>query len=91
MLRTLSRVVRRYSVNSRVKNPMSPAELGTKHLQPELRKRRLLLNSINRGRLETELFLGGYATDKLWHMSEAQLDEYEKILNETDTDLYNWV
>ncbi|KAL0477390.1 SDH5 [Acrasis kona] len=75
---------------SRVKNPMNPSEVTTKHLPIEARKRRLLLNSRNRGRLETELFLGGFATDRLWNMNEDEVNEYEAILNETDQDLYNW-
>jgi succinate dehydrogenase flavin-adding protein (antitoxin of CptAB toxin-antitoxin module) len=92
MLRSLSRRVGRVIQRTYSQpNPAAPSDISTKHLAPELRRKRLLLNSRNRGRLETELFFGGYANDKLHQMNEQQLDEYEIILNETDADLYNWV
>ena len=56
-----------------------------------VRKRRMLLHSRNRGRVETELFLGGFATDHVWDMKEEEMTQFEKILNETDVDLFNWL
>lgn len=55
------------------------------------KRRQLLLNSRNRGRVETELFLGGYAQEHIWQMSQEQLEQYDKILNETDADLFLWM
>lgn len=55
-----------------------------------IRRRRLLLSSRKRGRVETELFLGGYAAQNIWKMNEKELDEFEKILKEQDYDLFNW-
>lgn len=54
-------------------------------------RRRLLLNSRYRGRVETELFLGGFAAARVWDMSEQELREFEYILAEQDIDLFNWV
>lgn len=59
--------------------------------QEEKRRRRILLNCRNRGRVETELFLGGYAQDHIWRMSSEQLNQFEQILNEADADLFLWL
>lgn len=56
-------------------------------------RRYLLLTSRNRGRIETELFLGGYAlhNDRIWKMSQNELNAYSKILEYTDNELYEYL
>lgn len=56
-----------------------------------IRRKRLLYNSRKRGRVETELFLGSFATEKIWTLREEELDQLEDLLNETDYDIYNWM
>lgn len=88
----------RYSLASRQCQPIimfnsnnKPCYSTTTREQEEKRRRRILLNCRNRGRVETELYLGGYAQDNIWKMSSEQLNQLEQILNETDADLFLWL
>eukprot|EP01080_Neovahlkampfia_damariscottae_P011141 gene11141-3963_t len=63
----------------------------TSSVSQESRRRKLLYHSRKRGRVETELFFGSYATDNIWKMSDEELDLFESLLVEQDVDLYNWV
>src|SRR4051812_35626849 len=56
-----------------------------------IRRKRMLWSSRKRGRVETELFFGSFATEYIWKLNDAELTEFEAILEETDYDLYNWV
>ncbi|KIY67137.1 DUF339-domain-containing protein [Cylindrobasidium torrendii FP15055 ss-10] len=51
---------------------------------------RLVYQSRKRGTLESDLLLSTFARDKLGDMSEAQLQEYDKMLDEPDWDIYYW-
>lgn len=57
----------------------------------ETRLRRLHMRSIRRGIKEMDLILGGFAQVGLGALSEADLDAYEALLDESDHDLYRWV
>ena len=57
----------------------------------ETRKRRLIWHSNKRGTVENELILGSYAKKKLSQFSEDQLDAFDKILQESDPDLFKWL
>lgn len=37
-----------------------------------------------------DILLGGFAEDNLAGFSEAELDQFERLLNEADDDLYAW-
>jgi succinate dehydrogenase assembly factor 2 len=55
------------------------------------RKRaRLTYQSRKRGILETDLLLSRFAKKYLHTFNEAELDEYDKLLDELDWDIYYW-
>ncbi|KAJ7211282.1 Flavinator of succinate dehydrogenase-domain-containing protein [Mycena pura] len=51
---------------------------------------RLVYQSRKRGTLESDLILSTFARDHLPLMSEAELREYDKLLDEADWDIYYW-
>jgi antitoxin CptB len=55
------------------------------------RRKRLLYQSAHRGTQEADLLIGGFATQYLPTLSAAQLDEFERLLDENDVDLVNWL
>ncbi len=52
---------------------------------------KLMYRSLHRGCKENDILLGNYATKNLHLLTSDQLLIYEKFLEETDTDIYNWV
>ena len=57
----------------------------------EIRLKRLRLRSWRRGTKEMDLILGGFADTELAGLDRATLDDYERLLEENDWDLYYWV
>ena len=57
----------------------------------ETRLRRLRVRSWRRGIREMDLILGGFADAELAGLDDADLDAYERLLEEPDWDLYAWV
>ncbi len=55
------------------------------------RLKRLKMRSMRRGIKEMDLILSAYADSALALMDEARLDTYDRMLNENDHDLYQWV
>ena len=55
------------------------------------RRKRLLYQSRYRGTQEADLLIGGFAERHLFSLTAAQLDSYEKLLDESDVDLVNWL
>jgi antitoxin CptB len=55
------------------------------------RRRRLLFRSWHRGIRETDLLLGRFADSHIADLSDADLDEYERLLEVPDHDLYGWI
>ena len=55
------------------------------------RRRRLLFRSWHRGIRETDLLLGRFADAHIADMSDGELDEYERLLEVPDHDIYGWV
>ncbi|NNE51267.1 MAG: succinate dehydrogenase assembly factor 2 [Sulfitobacter sp.] len=53
--------------------------------------KRLAMRSMRRGIKEMDLILSAYADARLPGMDEAGLALYDRILNENDHDLYQWV
>jgi succinate dehydrogenase assembly factor 2 len=51
---------------------------------------RLVYQSRKRGTLETDLLLSTFAKQWLSGMSEAELREFDKLLDEPDWDIYYW-
>lgn len=57
----------------------------------EQRIKRILYRTWYRGCKETDKILGGFAKLHAEGMTDAELDQFEVILEEQDTDLYHWL
>ncbi|KAA9368982.1 succinate dehydrogenase assembly factor 2 [Ochrobactrum sp. Sa2BUA5] len=57
----------------------------------DVRRRKLLFRAWHRGMREMDLILGQYADQYLAGFTDAQLDEFEQILEVLDRDLLKWV
>jgi antitoxin CptB len=55
------------------------------------RRKRLIYRSWHRGMREMDLIMGDFADQYVPGFSEAELGQYEEILNLSDPDLYNWI
>lgn len=55
------------------------------------RRRRILFRCWHRGIREMDLVLGQFAEAEIASLSDAELDELEKIMAEEDNDLVRWV
>ncbi|KAI5955530.1 emi5 [Candida theae] len=56
----------------------------------DIKRARLIYQSRKRGILESDLLLSRFAKKYLKQMSDAELDEYDKLLDEADWDIYYW-
>lgn len=54
------------------------------------KKRRLVYSSRKRGILETDLLLSTFIDKEIDKMTELELFQYDKLLNENDWDIYYW-
>lgn len=59
--------------------------------QLAMRLRRLRYRAWHRGTKEMDLILGPYADARLLTMQPAELDRFEALLEEMDTDLFDWL
>lgn len=57
----------------------------------ETRRKRLLHRSRYRGSRESDLLLGGFAQAHLRDFTPAELDDWERLLDEADGDVLAWV
>ena len=57
----------------------------------EIRRKRLLFRSWHRGTKEADLLLGSFADENLAGFGPAELDAYEKLIEENDGDLWDWL
>jgi antitoxin CptB len=57
----------------------------------EIRRKRLLFRSWHRGTREADLLLGSFADANLGSLTSAELDAYERLLEENDADLWDWL
>lgn len=58
---------------------------------PDIRRKRLLFRSRQRGMLETSLLLRAFAERHLAELDDGQLDRFEILLDANDNDLLDWV
>ena len=63
--------------------------MGNENL--DARRKRALFRSSHRGMRETDLLLGAFARRHLKTLSEAQVQRFESLLEETDNDLFDWI
>lgn len=54
------------------------------------RRRKLLFRSWHRGIREMDLILGGFADAAIATLTDAELDQYEHLLELQDADLLSW-
>ncbi|HQX27733.1 MAG TPA: succinate dehydrogenase assembly factor 2 [Alphaproteobacteria bacterium] len=57
----------------------------------EIRRKRLVYRAWHRGTREMDLILGSFADKNVAGFSDAELDEFEGLLQLQDPDLYNWI
>ncbi|PPQ78621.1 hypothetical protein CVT25_010585 [Psilocybe cyanescens] len=67
-----------------------PAPLPRPNESVDTLRARLIYQSRKRGTLESDLLLSTFARDHLSTMSEAEMREYDKLLDEPDWDIYYW-
>ena len=66
---------------------------GSKHTGEGLdpRRRKLLFRSWHRGMRETDLILGSFADAEMAGLTDAEIDQYEALLDCNDTELLPWL
>ena len=57
----------------------------------DLRRRKLLYRSWHRGTREMDLIMGRFADACLHELTTAELDDYERLIDTPDPDLYAWI
>ncbi len=57
----------------------------------ERRVNRVRFRAWRRGFREADLILGPFADRRAPAMSEAELDRFERLLEEADHDIYSWI
>ena len=57
----------------------------------EVRRKRMIYRSKQRGWLEADLLMGSWAQENVPHLSKEELDEYEVVLNVETIDVYNYI
>jgi antitoxin CptB len=65
--------------------------LGREQDHTDVRCRRLLFRSWNRGTQESDLILGSFAETSLPKFDGIQLDRLEALLDCSDPDLFDWI
>ncbi|HEV2604139.1 MAG TPA: succinate dehydrogenase assembly factor 2 [Microvirga sp.] len=66
---------------------------GTQRSSADLdsRRRRVLFRSWHRGLREMDLIMGRFADAEIGTMSDADLDEFERLIEVPDRDLFRWI
>ncbi len=57
----------------------------------DVRRKRMIYRSKQRGWLEVDILLGSWAAKNVPHLTHDEMDEYEKILSEETIDIFNYV
>ncbi len=57
----------------------------------ETRRKRLLYRSVYRGNKENDILLGQFARAHIGAFGTVELDQYERLLQAGDNDIYDWV
>ncbi|NQV57650.1 MAG: succinate dehydrogenase assembly factor 2 [Rhodospirillales bacterium] len=55
------------------------------------RRKMLLYRASHRGMKETDQLFGNFAGARLAALSAAELDEFDSLMDESDSDLLNWI
>ena len=57
----------------------------------EMRRKRLLYRSVYRGNKENDILLGQFARAHVADFDAAELDQYERLLDTGDNEIFDWV
>ena len=57
----------------------------------DARRRRILFRSWHRGMREMDLIMGRFADVMIDRMSDAELDDFERLMQAPDPDMYDWI
>lgn len=57
----------------------------------DINRKRLRYRSWHRGCKETDLLLGRFSDEKLALLPDAQVAIYERLLDESDADIWDWL
>jgi len=57
----------------------------------DVRLKKLKYRAEHRGFREADIIIGGFAEKHLHELSAAQLDEFERLIDQPDQDLYAWI
>lgn len=68
---------------------MSGSTRSSADLDP--RRRKILFRAWHRGMREMDLIMGRFADDAIAGFSDAELDEFERLIEVLDRDLLSWV
>ncbi|KAK6197550.1 Flavinator of succinate dehydrogenase-domain-containing protein [Scheffersomyces amazonensis] len=96
--RNLSSSVRVFANYGKPQNPPIDTNSIKMRIQPiqregetiDIKRARLVYQSRKRGILESDLLLSRFAKKHLNTFNEEELDEYDKLLDEPDWDIYYW-
>lgn len=70
---------------------MMPQVTENNKRDTEIARKRLHFRSWHRGTREMDMLLGRFADQHLKDYDAAQLERYERLLKNSDPDLYNWL
>ncbi len=62
---------------------------GYENMDP--RRKKMRLRSWRRGMKEMDLIMGTFADDNIAELTEAELDEFERLGDEPDQKVYAWI
>ncbi|MGO4666996.1 succinate dehydrogenase assembly factor 2 [Bosea sp. 2YAB26] len=68
---------------------MSGSSRTSADLDP--RRRKILFRAWHRGMRETDLIMGRFADAEIGTLSDAELDEFEQLIEVLDRDLLSWI
>lgn len=68
---------------------MSPSQSSSAGL--DARRRRALFRSWHRGMREMDLLMGRFADAQIAALSEAELADYESLMDVPDRDIFGWL
>ena len=68
---------------------MSGSTRSSADLDP--RRRKIRFRAWHRGMRETDLIMGRFADAEIGGLSEAELDEFERLIEVLDRDLLSWI
>lgn len=55
------------------------------------RRRRILFRAWHRGMREMDLIMGGFANAEIENLSDAELDDFEILLEPQDQQVFSWI